>query len=180
MTPQELIDELKRDGLRIDAHFVPYSLAPPQLQDGKRWECFNWTLRVTFNGRTLTTDYRQGTGCIPDGIKNRLSREGFHGRHSVDSRKMMDRLLETGECLAGSPAHLKLPPPSAADVLYCLLSDGEAIEHASFEEWAQSCGYDTDSRTAEKMYRDCLDIGLKLKAMFGDRLASMREAFQDY
>ncbi len=43
--------------------------------------------------------------------------------------------------------------PKATEVLDCLASD--ALGHESsekFEDWATNCGYDTDSRKAEKIY----------------------------
>lgn len=75
----------------------------------------------------------------------------------------------------------RAPVPTVRDVLYSLVSDSDVLEYATFEEWADSIGYDKDSRAAEKTYRACLETGLKLRAMFGDAtLAKLREAFSDY
>jgi hypothetical protein len=74
-----------------------------------------------------------------------------------------------------------LEKPSAADVLYSLALDASVLDSATFEEWASELGYDPDSRSAEKIYRACLEIALKLRAAIGDAgLEQLREAFQDY
>jgi hypothetical protein len=71
--------------------------------------------------------------------------------------------------------------PATLDVLYCLVSDAEAGDFASFEEWAESFGFDSDSRRAESAYRDCLATYLKLRAAIGDDgLAQLREGFADF
>ncbi|MHC4429759.1 MAG: hypothetical protein ACYS0D_14330 [Planctomycetota bacterium] len=49
--------------------------------------------------------------------------------------------------------------PTAADVLSCLVSDAASVEYEdSFEAWAESLGYDTDSRKAERTYKACTRI----------------------
>jgi hypothetical protein len=71
--------------------------------------------------------------------------------------------------------------PDKLDVIYSLISDSDAIEYGSFEEWAENFDYETDSRKAEAIYRTCLEFGLKLRRALGDKaLTELREAFQDY
>lgn len=49
--------------------------------------------------------------------------------------------------------------PTAADVLSCLVSDAASVESEDgFEGWAESLGYDTDSRKAEHTYKACARI----------------------
>jgi len=48
--------------------------------------------------------------------------------------------------------------------------DASALNHDTFESWASEYGYDTDSRDAERIYKLCLDIGLKLRNRLGDKL----------
>jgi hypothetical protein len=48
------------------------------------------------------------------------------------------------------------PDEQAGDILDSLVSDAWDYQQAdSFEEWADNFGYDTDSRTAEKLYNQC-------------------------
>ena len=59
--------------------------------------------------------------------------------------------------------------PTAADVLYCLCSDATSVENASsFEDWCADFGYDTDSRSAERIYKACERIAAKLRRLLGD------------
>lgn len=69
-------------------------------------------------------------------------------------------------------AHSKAP--SAADVLSCLLSDASVEDATSFEDWCSDYGYDTDSRSAEKTYRDCLFQTKELRAFLGENFESLR------
>jgi hypothetical protein len=47
------------------------------------------------------------------------------------------------------------PAPTAFDVMCCLISDSSCAD-TSYEEWAESIGYDVDSREAEKTYKACI------------------------
>ena len=98
---------------------------------------------------------------------DRISRRGFTPRTLFDEEAVKK---------------YRLPPvPTLRDVLYSLVSDADAIDCATFEDWASNYGYDTDSRSAEKAYRACLESGLKLRAMLGEEaLTKLRELFQDY
>lgn len=46
---------------------------------------------------------------------------------------------------------------------------------------AETFGYDPDSRSAEKVYRACMEIALKMRAALGESgLSRLNEIFQDY
>lgn len=57
--------------------------------------------------------------------------------------------------------------PGAAGVLSCLLSESVALER-DFEEWCGDYGYDTDSRKAERIYKECVKSGERLKKLLGE------------
>lgn len=57
--------------------------------------------------------------------------------------------------------------PTAADVLDCLLSDANSAEE-SFEDWCADLGYDSDSRTAERTYKTCQSIRVRLQKLLGN------------
>lgn len=64
-------------------------------------------------------------------------------------------------------------PPSASDVLYSLARDADdfcAPTPPSFADWADSYGYDTDSRKAEKTFRACKRQSERLKSFLGVEL----------
>lgn len=58
--------------------------------------------------------------------------------------------------------------PDAAHVLSCLLSDASGADE-DFENWARDLGYDTDSRRAERTYRQVQAQTAKLRAFLGDK-----------
>lgn len=73
-----------------------------------------------------------------------------------------------------------IPEPTVDDVLYSLLIDSIAEEFGSFEDWAVSVGYDTDSRKAEKIYNACLKNAELLNNLLGDDIEYFREKYENY
>lgn len=66
--------------------------------------------------------------------------------------------------------------PDLVDVLGCLLSDASALDHSSFEDWANEFGYDTDSRKAARTYNACVQTGVELREILGiDRFNTLRD-----
>jgi hypothetical protein len=60
--------------------------------------------------------------------------------------------------------------PTVTEVLGCLASDASGVENAGgdFEEWCSEYGYDTDSRTAERIFKACQHQANRLKSFLGD------------
>lgn len=130
--------------------------------------------RVTFarpaaNGKPAApfeTDFYQGLGHrkpikgAPP--KTRAEWSGTFGRRQWDIR------------------FLKPSTPTAAAVLYCLLSDARATEQC-FADWAVDLGYDTDSRKALAIYEACCATGLELRRVFTpDQRAELSALLQNY
>ena len=65
--------------------------------------------------------------------------------------------------------------PTVADVLYCLLADAGCAEDG-FEDFCGNCGYDTDSRKAEAIWRSCLEVYPRLRVFLGERFDEFRAA----
>ena len=62
-----------------------------------------------------------------------------------------------------------VPTPDAATVLGCLCSDAMSAENArDLEDWCSDLGYDPDSRTAERTYKQCLRTADRLRQFLGD------------
>lgn len=69
---------------------------------------------------------------------------------------------------------------SAADLLYCLLSDSIAM-YSTFENWCSDFGYSADSIAALKVYNACIDSWRKLATIFTPKeLDQLSELLQDY
>lgn len=147
----------------------PDAKSPSDLQ-------INWNIQI---GDT-NFDYFTGIGHLPDNTKppeSRTIHDGGKDAIMADFRQVVCNGLhyKTKKAWHLDPA----VQPTAASVLYCLLSDADAIEYPTFEEWAGNYGY--DSRSAEKIYRACIESGLKLRRVIGDDcMAELREMLQDY
>jgi len=61
--------------------------------------------------------------------------------------------------------------PTVEEVLDCLSSDASGIENArDFEDFCNEYGYSSDSRKAEKIYRECQHSASRLRKFLGDDL----------
>jgi hypothetical protein len=172
-------------GVTLECAFVPFSKS---RNAGEKNPSLNWCVRLRLHGReVLATDYMQGSGHCPAYKSPTLFNSGK--RDECATRKRIAFECETGKvssvrlwggesaCMTTLDAN-KIEAPSVVDVLYSLMSDGGAIDCATFEDWADELGYDKDSRSAEATYRACLETGLKLRAAFGDkRMVELRELF---
>lgn len=103
-------------------------------------------------------------------------RGSSEGRHYVVWLTMGTKKLTTP--FHQGSAHTK--PPTAADVLYCLVSDADAgLE--SFRDFCGNFGHDMDSRHALDLYLTCQETYTELRAFLGsDNFAVLREASRDH
>lgn len=59
--------------------------------------------------------------------------------------------------------------PVCFDAAYCVISDAQGVNNSrSFEDWCGDYGYDSDSRTAERTYKQCTKQSDKLQALLGE------------
>lgn len=170
---------MAREALRVEATFIPFSVsrnAKPDKKNGKPWRSLNWKVRLMKAARVLVeTDYSAGEGHTPTGKANGSSKRTV----------TVDQLI-AWECENGFPAvetfvagivrkpGSKPLKPDPVDVFASMLTDSDVINYSSFEDWASSLGYDTDSRKMEATYRACLATALALRNGIGD--AVMTEA----
>lgn len=155
---------LDAENIAVESVFVPFSKS---RNAGSKHPTANWRVTLTHNGRPVVeADYTAGAYYLPS-----------YKKLAKDARKLWaDKILRL-EAETGS----KIIQPNRLDVVHALLSDGVAIDYASFEDWASEFGYDSDSIKAKATYDECLSIGLRLRASLGDMLlAKLREAFADY
>lgn len=180
----EVNAELAKLGLSIVATFVPWSQS---RNKGEKQRSLNWSIEVIktspLNGLPLSvlkTDYMAGMAHCPSYQQHLTVKDQYANRlaieHETEKGTVARYMASVDRISAGSAI---LPDP--ADVFYSLVMDSEAIDYATFEDWADNLGYDTDSRSAEKIYRACLEIGLALRAAIrGAGLETLRNLFQDY
>lgn len=71
--------------------------------------------------------------------------------------------------------------PDPVDVLYSLVSDASVLDYPTFEAWAGEWDFDPDSRRAEGIYRECLELALRLRGAVGEEgIRKLAEATEGY
>ena len=162
--------------------------------DDSKWPHIAYEVKLTFKGKlVLQTTYRLGVGHIDiqklRGQENQLlfsSKYKFVGHEAgfaeswsrQPSANFKDKAMQAS--VAAKIAKVQKVTPSLPSVLDSLLLDGQA-DDMTFEQWAASFGYDTDSRKAEQTYNACQAHGKALRlAVPADVLTSAREILQDY
>lgn len=182
--PGDLQATVDRLGLTVTSIFVPWSQS---RNKGKKQPSLNWQVTLQKGGRDiLTTDYMAGSGHCP---AYKAPAKGLHGMGGPNSLIRHEAI--NWECEHGRTARIGQGTgmtfggaaivPSLLDVIYSLVMDSDVLESVGFEDWASNYGYNVDSRQAEKTYRACLEIALKLRNGIGEAaLAELREAFAEY
>lgn len=174
-SPRELAAALIASiGLTVDSEFIPFSQS---RNKDEKYPSLNWRVILKRNGEEIVTStvFSAGSAHCPAYSDPTLGRQD-----SVDRFRAIKQQCETGR--DGKPGRpgtwIK---PDSIDVIWSLVSECSALDYPDFESWASDYGYDSDSRKAESIYRECLDISLKMNAAIGqDNIAALREAFQDY
>lgn len=173
MSHPEIETFLAENNITVEATFVPFSQSRNAKPNATTKDMsLNWKVKVLIDGmEVVETDYMAGIGHLP------LNKQNVFSKMTIGKADAIKHECETGRsCVDGT-----IIMPDQLDVLYSLVGDAEAIDHATFEEWADSYGYDNDSRKAEQIYRACLELGLKMRNGLGnDRLKRLQELFQDY
>lgn len=178
---EKLTAAINAAGLCIRSKFVPFSQS--RRKDDK-YPSLNWHVTLLRGTKeVITTDYMSGSAHCP-AYKNPSLFPG--DKKAVDKYTTDKRIAE--ECETGRATWNNFSrgcgrkiEPDPVNVIWCLIGDCDVLDAGSFEDWAAECGYDTDSRSAEKTYRDCLEIALKLRAVLGDdTLRTLRDAGKDY
>lgn len=170
---QEIQNVLDKYGLTVESAFVPWSKSRNAKEKNPS---LNWIITLKQDGRDiLTTDYSAGCGHAPS------YKQGSY--NTIDGRDAVKWECENGyKLFQDSVFKMKQNPilPNAQDVIYSLLTDSEVLDYATFEDWADSFGYDPDSRSHEKIYNACLKIALQFRRIGESAMAELREAYQDY
>lgn len=175
----DLIDAVcARKGVTMVAEFVPLSQSRNAKSGagGKPWRSLNWrvTIKNGFGREIITTDYSQGEGWAPTSKLSAaaLAAAATRLRRSESYAKslLLDHELETGrtaKATFGGVQSGQPITPRLSDVMHSLALDADVLDAADFESWASDLGYDTDSRSAEAIYRAGLEIAIKLRAGLG-------------
>lgn len=181
ITPREkILAFAERRALTLDSEFVPWSRSRNAKEKSPS---LNWIVTLRRDGREiLRTDYMAGAGHCPADKKkwtdNHGKREAI--RIECETGQTARGLFTMSKPMARSGAEHAIKP-DLADVLYSLALDSDVLEYGAFDDWALIYGYDPDSRSAEKTWRACVEIALKLRAALGEKgLTELREACDNY
>lgn len=176
LTPKQKIEACAAGlDLTMTHEFVPFSKSCVAKEDRPS---LNYIITLSrpgaFRGANYDVrfDYSMGSGHC----KSRLHPGP---RDTLDNLKILRTECELGYPTPPNTARRAMP--ELADVLSSIAMDSNVLEYPTFETWAEDVGPDTDSRKAEKIYRECLDTALRMRALIGDAgLEKLREACQDY
>jgi len=175
MEKHEIKKVLDGMGLSIAVKFIPWSLS---RNAGEKYPSLNYKVTLLKNEKEiLTTDYMMGCAHCP----SYSSRETYNSRQAV--KLECEEGFEAKETWSdGNYIVNKKKPmfPDIVDFMYSISMDAEVLDY-DFKDWASCFGYDEDSRKAEKIYNECLEIALKLSRTIGnDGINKLREIYQDY
>lgn len=71
------------------------------------------------------------------------------------------------------------PSLTPVEVFASVVEDAASADNArSFEEWAGEFGYDTDSRKAEAIYKECLSLRDRLIKFLGSKAEFIKLAYE--
>lgn len=181
------IETLKEYGVELRSEFVPWSKSR-NFKDNARLDerSLNYKITVYVDGREiLRSDYMCGLAHAPSWGQWDPAKHGC--KYSLCHAAYVEYETEHGKTTNIDPISLlsrkpyKPIPVNLVSAFWCILMDAQAVNYSSFEDWADEYGYDTDSRKAEKMYRDCLETGLKLRnALRETRWNDLLTLFEDY
>ena len=126
-----------------------------------------------------TAEWIERTGAARTGAKRRKGNPHADGFPDGSYHWTVTMRSGTGEKMAVpfsmGPAHGPRTP-QLAEVLSCLVSEAHPIvDGATFEDWADELGFDTDSRRAERTYTVCLRQTAELRSWAGPDFESLME-----
>jgi len=159
----------------------------PHNADG--WIAIAYPVTLSRHGKPIfSTIYKMGIGHFEKqtlryikksfrAIENTIRKNGFSAIFRLQPADQNTAL----EIITAAARIYKMQP-ELADVIAALIMDGSAdFDAQSFEDWASNYGYDTDSRTAEKMYSECLRTGQAIRrAVTADELETLRTAAAEH
>ena len=144
------------------------TIAGPYPSTDPTWPSIEYMVQVSVNSKPiLTTPFRLGLGHVKLIATPRLNL-------TPDECRMFDTWVRKPHAdfvdkqlqlqIAVKLAKGQSIKPQPQDVLNCLLLDADVLNYASFEDWADSFGYDPDSIKALNTYNQCLKTALVLNA----------------
>lgn len=173
----QIAEVLEKYSLGINAQFIPFSISRNAKEKDPS---LNWHITLTYKGKPFhEVDYYKGCGHCTMYKLYGMTRDDYNTMAAECETGYAAKVHLSGRVVKVYPLTQILP--TAIEVFYCVLLDSEVINYSTFEEWASYCGYNSDSRKAERTYRACLASGLALRNAIGDvGMGELKKAYQYY
>jgi hypothetical protein len=170
---------LKELGLGCKFTFVPWSVSRSFVKDAQLKDySLNYRVTLTKDEKgLLELDYTMGIAHCPAYAGRTL------GGITVDAAAALKQECETGKvCYGQHMLRGKKILPDVVDVWWSAMQDASGVLLCStFEEWAGELGYDSDSRKAEEIYKECLRLALVLnRALGAEAMKKLEEAYENF
>ena len=167
MNYTEAAEELKS---LYDSLGVTCNISAPIGQVDGDWPHVAFTLIFQGNRAQFSTPYKMGVGLfeIPKRIYPNMTGNMENMLNSIRNKphaQYKDKQL-WADTIAEVARRTK-QGPKPAEVLATCCADGIEAHEQSYEDWAGTFGYDTDSRKAEKIYSECREQYFKVIAIIG-------------
>ena len=181
ISDQKFIDSL---GLSLEVS------APKAQVDEGGWVHVAFEFKLFRFGKFVTSGpYKMGTGHFSDlklspgcqssvawGIKKRGWEVVSKFKTEADKKEalgILQSVVEGKTAFSWGFALTKKKPktrvPELSEVLGCLVLDGSpAFDAETFESWAENFGMDVDSRSALKMFGECVETGNAIRRSFSE------------
>jgi hypothetical protein len=153
--------------LSVKFEFIPFSKS---RNKSEKYKSLNYQATVYYKDREIfVTDYGLGEAFCPS----------YRPSHkTIDMQKAIDYEIEHGYDYMLRTNKIV---PCVVGFFYSISNDAEALNHSGFEDWASCLGYDSDSRSGERIYNACLKIAIALRNAIGDiGLKELQEIYEDY
>ena len=143
----------KKQNITFDCVFLPYSQA--KAKRGKdHYKSLNWLCTLKKNDKPIyEVDYSQGIANCPAYEKPFKFKSGKIDHWKTDTA--IDSEIENGRTFETFGKQHRINPPSSGELLRCLLVDVSCVLYSDFESFCAEFGYDSDSRKAKNIFKEC-------------------------
>lgn len=133
------------------------------FRNEKKWPHFAWSVSV--NGESF--EYKTGTGHKTPLYKGESY---YDGMYRTKNKKPENSIMDaSAECWV----HI----PKIDEVLNSLFLDVRGGEY-SFDDFCDNLGYSNDSLKALDVYRECMDLGKRLRKALGGEYHKEKERIE--
>ena len=157
------------------------------VNDDKEWQADLFFVSFHKAGKVYRSEFKTGTGHrvgrgsgLTAKDKSELAKVGASVAIVDQSNWTREDYKRNNNKAAAFGFRVYVATPSAANVLYCLLSDLD-LGSESHADFCANLGYDEDSRKGLELYLACQKSGEELRKIFtGEEIETLREMLEDY